>query len=131
MLRDGHRGRPPRGARYDGVRRYGPCHDRDRTRGGGGPCESTPYTASRALPTRANRARAQCREGSGPAAGRGARTPVAPDRLEAGPLLRRDAERAGVDLASVHGSGPGGRVTRHDVERAGEDSAAARPPARR
>lgn len=57
--------------------------------------------------------------------------PVAPDRLEAGPLLRRDAERAGVDLASVHGSGPGGRVTRHDVERAGEDSAAARPPARR
>ena len=35
------------------------------------------------------------------------------------PVVRRLAERLGVDLASVAGSGPGGRVTRADVEHAG------------
>ncbi|WP_328724530.1 2-oxo acid dehydrogenase subunit E2 [Streptomyces sp. NBC_00259] len=45
---------------------------------------------------------------------------------EAGPLLRHLAERIGVDLETLHGSGPGGRVTRSDVDRAA--GAAARPP---
>ncbi|MBN0042767.1 2-oxo acid dehydrogenase subunit E2 [Streptomyces actuosus] len=43
-----------------------------------------------------------------------------------GPLVRHLADGLGVDLGSVHGSGPGGRVTRADVAQA------ARPaPARR
>ncbi|MEU2912764.1 dihydrolipoamide acetyltransferase family protein [Streptomyces massasporeus] len=47
-----------------------------------------------------------------------------PGHIEAGPLARRLAERSGVDLEALHGSGPGGRVTRTDVEHA----AAARSP---
>ncbi|MFF0683371.1 dihydrolipoamide acetyltransferase family protein [Streptomyces tendae] len=46
-----------------------------------------------------------------------------PGHTEAGPLARHLAERSGVDLGGLHGSGPGGRVTRADVEHA----AAARP----
>ncbi|MEV0304312.1 2-oxo acid dehydrogenase subunit E2 [Streptomyces prasinus] len=39
-------------------------------------------------------------------------------RTEAGPLVRHLAEESGVDLETLHGSGPGGRVTRTDVEEA-------------
>lgn len=48
--------------------------------------------------------------------------------LEAGPLVRHLAERSGVDLESLHGSGPGARVTRTDVEEAAAALATARPP---
>lgn len=34
------------------------------------------------------------------------------------PLVRRDATRLGVDLATVHGTGPGEEITRDDVRRA-------------
>ncbi|WP_338676529.1 2-oxo acid dehydrogenase subunit E2 [Streptomyces sp. SCSIO 30461] len=37
---------------------------------------------------------------------------------EAGPLTRHLAERSGIGLEDLHGSGPGGRVTRTDVEQA-------------
>ncbi|MEV7179039.1 2-oxo acid dehydrogenase subunit E2 [Kitasatospora sp. NPDC093679] len=39
------------------------------------------------------------------------------------PLVRRLAEAGGVDLADVHGTGPGGRITRADVEAAPHASA--------
>jgi pyruvate dehydrogenase E2 component (dihydrolipoamide acetyltransferase) len=42
------------------------------------------------------------------------------------PLVRRLAGSLGVDLASVPGSGPGGRITRDDVERAAAGGASAR-----
>ncbi len=41
----------------------------------------------------------------------------------AAPVVRRMAERLGVDLASVTGSGPGGRIMKGDVERAAAGSA--------
>ncbi|GAA1898308.1 dihydrolipoamide acetyltransferase family protein [Actinomadura bangladeshensis] len=46
--------------------------------------------------------------------------PVAPSRHHeiATPLVRRLAEERGVDLASVHGTGHGGRIVRADIERA-------------
>ncbi|MFE1313699.1 2-oxo acid dehydrogenase subunit E2 [Streptomyces sp. NPDC058755] len=47
--------------------------------------------------------------------------------IEAGPLVRHLAERSGVDLETLHGSGAGGRVTRTDVEGAAAARAAARP----
>jgi pyruvate dehydrogenase E2 component (dihydrolipoamide acetyltransferase) len=50
--------------------------------------------------------------------------PPAP-RLRVSPLARKLATDAGVDLATVTGTGPGGSITREDVERA----AAARPAA--
>jgi pyruvate dehydrogenase E2 component (dihydrolipoamide acetyltransferase) len=48
---------------------------------------------------------------------------AAPERLLSSPSARHLARELGVDLAAVHGSGPGGRVQRKDVE------AAARPAA--
>lgn len=45
---------------------------------------------------------------------------------EAGPLARHLAERRGVDLETLRGSGPGGRVTRIDVEKAAARSGARR-----
>jgi 2-oxoisovalerate dehydrogenase E2 component (dihydrolipoyl transacylase) len=41
-----------------------------------------------------------------------------PGRIMASPATRRRAREAGVDLAEVRGSGPGGRITRQDFEAA-------------
>ncbi|MET3983020.1 dihydrolipoamide acetyltransferase family protein [Streptomyces sp. PvR034] len=43
---------------------------------------------------------------------------VVPGGAVSTPLVRHLAERKGVDLSSVHGSGKGGRITRSDVEHA-------------
>ncbi|MFJ8113334.1 2-oxo acid dehydrogenase subunit E2 [Streptomyces sp. NPDC096132] len=48
--------------------------------------------------------------------------------LEAGPLVRHLAEQSGVDLETLHGSGPGGRVTRTDVEEAAAALVTEHPP---
>jgi len=37
-------------------------------------------------------------------------------RIKASPLARRMAKSAGIDLASVQGSGPGGRIVKADIE---------------
>ncbi|MCX5435310.1 2-oxo acid dehydrogenase subunit E2 [Streptomyces sp. NBC_00063] len=50
--------------------------------------------------------------------------------VEAGPLLRHLAERRGIELKGLKGSGPGGRVTRTDVEQAVAATEAAAPPSR-
>jgi len=70
-----------------------------------------------AAPERAAAAPAAGRERSGP-----------PAAVRATPAARRAAEEAGVDLASVEATGPGGRVRRADVERSrgAEASAEAR-----
>ena len=59
-----------------------------------------------------------------PAAAPGA-TPVAPGgaRLKASPLARRIARERGVELGSVAGSGPDGRILAEDVERAASGAA--------
>ena len=46
------------------------------------------------------------------------------DRVVASPLARRMAQQAGVDLAGLAGSGPGGRIVRADVEAAAKGGAA-------
>src|SRR3954447_2384863 len=40
------------------------------------------------------------------------------ERVKASPVARRMAQERGVDLASISGSGPGGRVVKADVEAA-------------
>ena len=52
-------------------------------------------------------------------------------RVKASPLARRLAAESGVELASVSGTGPGGRIIRRDVEGAGAQAteAAPAPPA--
>ena len=52
----------------------------------------------------------------------------APARVIATPLARRLAQRGGLDLAAVRGSGPRGRIKAQDVERALADAAAPPPP---
>ena len=44
------------------------------------------------------------------------------------PLVRRDAERLGVDLAQVAGTGDGGEITRDDVRRHAAATASPAPP---
>ncbi len=41
-----------------------------------------------------------------------------PLEIRATPLIRKLAEAAGLDLAAVHGSAPGGRIVRADIDRA-------------
>jgi len=52
-----------------------------------------------------------------------------PGRLRASPLARRMASEAGVDIAGVPGSGPGGRIVREDVVAASKRPAAPAAPA--
>ena len=61
--------------------------------------------------------------------------PAAPraegDRVKASPLARRLAQAQGIDLSSLQGSGPGGRIVRADVDAAvGKAPAAAPAPPR-
>jgi pyruvate dehydrogenase E2 component (dihydrolipoamide acetyltransferase) len=51
------------------------------------------------------------------------------ERVKASPLARRLARDTGVDLASVQGSGPGGRIVKADVESARPEVPAAPAPA--
>jgi len=50
-------------------------------------------------------------------------------RLKASPLARRVARERGVDLASLSGSGPGGRIVKADVEAAAAAGTPPGPPA--
>ena len=51
-----------------------------------------------------------------PAPAAPASAPSSGDRVKASPLARRLAEQQGVDLSTVKGSGPGGRVVKADLE---------------
>ena len=42
--------------------------------------------------------------------------PITRERIDASPLARRMAEEAGIDIAQVPGTGPGGRVVKRDIE---------------
>jgi pyruvate dehydrogenase E2 component (dihydrolipoamide acetyltransferase) len=53
--------------------------------------------------------------------------PASGDRVKASPLAKRIAAQAGVDLSTIKGTGPGGRVVKADVE--GKSGAAAAPAA--
>ena len=58
--------------------------------------------------------------------------PAAASRVMASPATRRKAHVAGVDLATVNGTGPGGRISAQDIESviAGKAGAVARPAVR-
>jgi pyruvate dehydrogenase E2 component (dihydrolipoamide acetyltransferase) len=51
------------------------------------------------------------------------------ERIKASPLARRLAEQRGIDLSSLTGSGPGGRIVKADVDGAAGRPAAAPAPA--
>ncbi|MGH8242050.1 MAG: dihydrolipoamide acetyltransferase family protein [Steroidobacteraceae bacterium] len=66
-----------------------------------------------------------------PAVAQMSQAAAAPTRVMASPATRRKAHVAGVDLSTVSGSGPGGRISAQDLESviAGKGSGAARPAA--
>jgi pyruvate dehydrogenase E2 component (dihydrolipoyllysine-residue acetyltransferase) len=85
------------------------------------PAPETPKTA----PAPAPRAPAPqpAARGNGHAAG---------ERIFASPLARRMAEKAGIDLARLTGSGPHGRIVKHDIDAAlAKGPAALKAPAAR
>ncbi len=57
----------------------------------------------------------------------GAPVSEAGDRILVSPLAKRMAEQAGIDLAKVTGSGPGGRIVKADVEMAMAGAASPEP----
>src|SRR6185436_1351368 len=61
-----------------------------------------------------------------------AAAPASASRVMASPATRRKAHVAGVDLATVNGTGPGGRISAQDLEAviSGKDGGAAKPAAR-
>lgn len=58
-----------------------------------------------------------------------AATAVPPARVAASPAARKLAAELGIDVATLAGSGPGGRITIDDVNRASEAAPGAAPPA--
>jgi pyruvate dehydrogenase E2 component (dihydrolipoamide acetyltransferase) len=64
-----------------------------------------------------------------PAAPQPPAAPVAPapqgERIKASPLARRLAESKSIDLSTIKGSGPGGRIVRADIDAAGTGTPAA------
>jgi pyruvate dehydrogenase E2 component (dihydrolipoamide acetyltransferase) len=56
-------------------------------------------------------------------------TPRGGDRVKASPLARRIASESGVDLQTLIGSGPGGRIVKADVQAATTEPAPAEAPA--
>jgi pyruvate dehydrogenase E2 component (dihydrolipoamide acetyltransferase) len=68
---------------------------------------------------------------SAPADDRSPAPTGAGERVRASPIARRIARERGVDLGSVTGSGPGGRVVRVDVEQAAAGQPALRSAAER
>jgi pyruvate dehydrogenase E2 component (dihydrolipoamide acetyltransferase) len=63
-------------------------------------------------------------EGQDAEPGRGARKAGDGGRVKASPLARRMAEESGIDIESVEGTGPAGRITKRDIEAAVQDGAA-------
>ena len=95
--------------------------------GGGGAASAAPSPAKKTAP-----------EANGPSTASRSPSPVASatgeeTRIFASPLARRLAAQAGVDLKSIKGTGPHGRIVKRDVEGAGkggaQPSAAASAPA--
>lgn len=66
---------------------------------------------------------------SAPAVANGNAPTASGERLKSSPLARKIAKEIGVDIATVTGSGPGGRITKVDVESAGRTPAPAAPAA--
>ncbi len=91
---------------------------------GAAPAEAVPAPAPKAAAVPAPKPPAT-KAAASPAAA----APAPATRVMASPATRRKAHGAGVDLANVAGSGPGGRISAADLESviAGKASAGARP----
>ncbi|MDQ3621409.1 MAG: pyruvate dehydrogenase complex dihydrolipoamide acetyltransferase [Verrucomicrobiota bacterium] len=89
----------------------GDASEKEAPTAGGALANATPPKAAPAAPAVASTAPAKA--------------PAATDRIKASPLAKKIAGSKGVDLSSVSGSGPGGRIVARDVESAPSAAAAA------
>ncbi|MGH7776108.1 MAG: dihydrolipoamide acetyltransferase family protein [Candidatus Dormibacterales bacterium] len=94
------------------------------------PADGTPHDEASAAPpeTAPERAREAPRGDSEGSEGKAAASDGG--RIKASPLARRLAEENGIDLSSLRGTGPGGRIVKEDVLAAGQGRRAAPPAAR-
>jgi pyruvate dehydrogenase E2 component (dihydrolipoamide acetyltransferase) len=121
------------------ARRAGPVAGEDASAGGAAdsvspapPARSASAGAGSAEPATSAESGSPAPSPSMPAVGErsGEPTPTGPNgRVKASPIARRLAKEQGVDLASLTGTGPGGRIVKADVEAAGEAPARAAAPA--
>lgn len=93
------------------------------------PAPAEPVAAPAATPAPAEPARPATASSAGQDGADGAPAPSGADadsgeRRFASPLARRLAKELGVDIASLTGSGPGGRIVRDDVKAAAESASA-------
>ncbi|EMA43149.1 dihydrolipoamide acetyltransferase family protein [Halococcus saccharolyticus] len=84
--------------------------------------ESTETRTDTATETDADGAEGEAAQ-AGAEAGQGGEVSTADGRVFAAPSARRLAREQGIDIATVEGSGPGGRVSEHDVRAAAEGGA--------
>ncbi len=92
--------------------------------------EDVAGSVSTGTPPEATRQTADADAESTPAASTAA-SDAGDGRIKASPVARRLAETHGIDLETLQGSGPGGRIVKRDVQRvveAGQETAAAVPP---
>ncbi len=85
--------------------------------------------ASESAPAPAPASAAAAKTPAAPAAAPAAERDFMATRIMASPATRRKATMAGIDLATLSGSGPGGRISAQDLESviAGKGGAAAKP----
>jgi pyruvate dehydrogenase E2 component (dihydrolipoamide acetyltransferase) len=79
-----------------------------------GAAPAAPAPAAEALPAAEASAPAEAQ----PAAAQGAAPGADNGRVKASPLARRLAQEAGLQVGSVQGTGPGGRIVKRDIEQA-------------
>jgi pyruvate dehydrogenase E2 component (dihydrolipoyllysine-residue acetyltransferase) len=94
---------------------------------GPAPADQAAPTGAEPTPAPAAAAEPGAASGNGDAAGAVA-TPAG-GRIKASPLARRMARERGLDLSTVSGTGPDGRIVAEDVERTQQDAARAAGPA--
>ena len=92
---------------------------------------AAPAAAAKAAPAPVAKAEAAPAAAPAPvaAASAPAPAPAAGDRVIASPLAKRIAAERGIDLSTIKGTGPGGRIVKADVEGATPGTASAKPAA--
>lgn len=80
--------------------------------------EAPVSAATRSSPTAATRADAATHSTANVRPGSAAGSATTGGRQRSSPLARRLASERGIELAEVHGSGPGGRIIKRDIENA-------------
>lgn len=90
------------------------------------PAATKPEAPRPAAPSAA-RAPETARQPEAPAAAERPASADDGDRIKASPVAKKLAEQHGVDLATVTGTGPGGRITRDDVEAAAKSGSRPAP----